>query len=415
MTGPPVPSNETSRLHELHSASLVTTAADPDFSAFTELAAHLCSTPMSFISLVDAEQVWLRSPIGVDVSHVARKSSFCGYVVADGHVLEVEDASRDPRFAHTPLVTGPPHLRFYLGIPLSSANGIHWGALCVADHVPRRLTADQLRAMQHLATAAVTQILLHKSALQRQKLHDALNRSNDDLTTFIRAASHDLKGPLRSIMIMSEALRRGSAQTDEEKQELLEAIHGAATRGHRLIADLLQHTNVHLVHQDVEVDLERVLVEVREELAALCQQHQALVETQGLPRVHGNPAVWHVILKTLVENGIKYTPLDRRAQVQVDADLVDDKLELRVHDQGCGIEPKYVDRIFKPLERLHAGDIPGSGIGLATVKRLVTELGGTIEVSARQPFGSTFCVVVPCTVPADDPTENHQLPDFLRS
>ena len=392
---PSPPANEAIRLHELRNTGLLDTPPDPNFDSLTELAAHVCGTPMSFISLVDDERVWLKSVYGVSLTEVPRNASFCTHVVSNGQPLQVEDATLDPRFAQTPLVLEAPKLRFYTGVPLSAANGIHFGALCVIDQMPRVLSEPQCRALSQVASAVVSQIQLQKSTILRQKLHAALNRSNDDLTTFIRAASHDLKGPLRSIMIMSEALLQGSAKTEEERAELIATIHGAASRGHRLVADLLQHTNVHLVDHQIDVDLNHVVDEVVTETADLIAERQALVAADPLPIIRGNPTVWQVILKNLIENAIKYTPSDRHPEVRITGQIDSQRLRLCVHDRACGIDAQYVDRIFKPLERLHASEISGSGIGLATVKRLVSQLQGDITVQARRPVGSTFTVDVP--------------------
>jgi signal transduction histidine kinase len=123
------------------------TAADTDIDALTRLAAHLCQAPVAAVSLVDAERQWFLSRLGIAAPETPRGVSFCTHAIEGDGIFEVADATRDARFAGTPLVVGEPHVVFYAGAPLVTPAGHAIGALCVIDHAPRTLTADQREAL----------------------------------------------------------------------------------------------------------------------------------------------------------------------------------------------------------------------------------------------------------------------------
>ncbi len=133
------------------------------FDDLTRLAAAICESPISLISLVDQDRQWFLSRVGLDVPQTPRDISFCAHAINQNDVFVVEDASLDPRFATNPLVTSEPRIRFYAGAPLVMANGSSLGTLCVIDHKSRHLTGMQLEALKTLRAAVVTQLELRRA------------------------------------------------------------------------------------------------------------------------------------------------------------------------------------------------------------------------------------------------------------
>src|SRR5581483_7792813 len=163
---PPTP-DESRRLAVLHAHQILDTPNEDTFDAFVRVAAAVCGTPISLISLVDLDRVWFKANLGLEgITEIPRDDAFCAHTIQGGTLFEVRDALADPRFAENPFVAGEPHLRFYAGIPLITAEGDALGTICVVDRKPRRLTDQQRAALAALRDAVVEQ-LASRRALMR--------------------------------------------------------------------------------------------------------------------------------------------------------------------------------------------------------------------------------------------------------
>lgn len=146
---------EKHRLHELHGYGVLDTPNEPEFDSIVHKAASICRTPMALISFVDENRQWFKAKVGIEISETPRSISFCTHAIRTGRPTIVEDASRDPRLAMSPLVRGEPHLRFYAGVPLRTASGARLGTLCVLDKKPRRINPDHVCELERLAAMVV--------------------------------------------------------------------------------------------------------------------------------------------------------------------------------------------------------------------------------------------------------------------
>lgn len=159
----PVPSNEAERLRALRLFRVLDSGSEKAFDDLTRLAAAICETPISLISLVDEERQWFKSRVGLDAAETSRDVAFCAHAILQDDVFVVGDASTDPRFAANALVTSSPSIRFYAGAPLVVGDGLSMGTLCVIDTKPRQLTDAQLDALRTLRQAVVTQLELRRA------------------------------------------------------------------------------------------------------------------------------------------------------------------------------------------------------------------------------------------------------------
>jgi two-component system cell cycle sensor histidine kinase/response regulator CckA len=172
---PPRPANESERLAALDRCGILDTAPQPEFDFLVELAADICEAPFAWLSLVDERRQWVKARHGVNFSELPRAMSFCAYTILGEDALVVTDATHDDRFAGAPLVTGEPHVRFYAGAPLLTSDGSALGALCVADHEPRDLSASQRDVLLALAHQAVTLAERGRQSLELETLRQALS------------------------------------------------------------------------------------------------------------------------------------------------------------------------------------------------------------------------------------------------
>lgn len=153
MQSAPKPSDESSRLETLTSLNVLDTPADPVLDGLVRAAARLIGCPVSLVSLVDEKRQWFKARHGTDALETPRELAFCAHAILQTDLFEVRDARLDVRFADNPLVTGEPHIIFYVGVPLS-VEGRLLGTLCVIDHQPRELTPEQRDLLQDLARSA---------------------------------------------------------------------------------------------------------------------------------------------------------------------------------------------------------------------------------------------------------------------
>lgn len=159
----PVPRNENDRLRTLRAYKILDTKPEERFDELTQLAALICDVPISLITLVDADRQWFKSRVGLALSETPRAHAFCTHAIMQPELFEVPDAALDERFAENVLVTGDPHIRFYAGAPLATADGHLLGTMCVLDREPRHLTEEQRRALAILGRQVIANMELRSN------------------------------------------------------------------------------------------------------------------------------------------------------------------------------------------------------------------------------------------------------------
>ncbi|MCB1806613.1 MAG: EAL domain-containing protein [Candidatus Competibacteraceae bacterium] len=152
LSTPPLPDFESQRLEELYALHLLDTQAEERFDRYTQMAADAFAVPVALISLIDRHRQWFKSSHGLKIAETPRDISFCAHTLIEKEILTVADTALDPRFAHNPLVTGEPHIRFYAGAVLRGPTGQPVGTLCLIDYRPRELTTWERRLLVTLAS-----------------------------------------------------------------------------------------------------------------------------------------------------------------------------------------------------------------------------------------------------------------------
>ncbi|MFZ2492664.1 MAG: PAS domain S-box protein, partial [Thermoanaerobaculia bacterium] len=193
MPAAPLPPDEGERLADLQAYDILDTPPEKEFDDLTRLASVILGTPIALISLVDSNRQWFKSCVGLEATEMSRDVAFCAYGVLADEPLIVEDATRDPRFSDNPLVTGPPHIRFYAGAPLISPRGRRVGTLCVVDMKPRTVSPEQVLALRRLAGAVVGRLELRQKVERLQRANEARERAE----TLLRDAASISRSSLR--------------------------------------------------------------------------------------------------------------------------------------------------------------------------------------------------------------------------
>ncbi|MEU8070345.1 MULTISPECIES: ATP-binding protein [unclassified Micromonospora] len=233
---------------------------------------------------------------------------------------------------------------------------------------------------------------------QLQKQAEELTRSNRDLEQFAYVASHDLQEPLRKVASFCQLLqRRYAGQLDERADQYIAFAVDGAQRMQRLINDLLAFSRIgRLTTGFTEVDLNKVMGDVAGQTEAALQYADADLTWGEMPTIRGEEPLLTNLLVNLVSNSVKFRRPDVPPKVHVSARLVDDEWEISCRDNGIGIEPEFADKIFVIFQRLHSKDAyPGTGIGLAIVKKIVEYHGGRVWVDTDAGEGTTIRFTLP--------------------
>lgn len=227
-----------------------------------------------------------------------------------------------------------------------------------------------------------------------QRLNARLEAANKELETFSYSVSHDLRAPLRHVRgFVGLLAKRCSAGLDAQGKEYLELIQQATDKMGRLIDDLLSFSRT--AHAELnleEVDVGKLVTEVRREMEAetagrYIEWHQGL-----LPVLRADPGLLRQVFVNLISNAVKYTRLKERAVIEIgtaDGGGGDDVMFVR--DNGSGFDMSQAHRLFGVFQRLHRDDeFEGTGIGLATVQRIINRHGGRIWADGAVNRGATF-------------------------
>lgn len=227
---------------------------------------------------------------------------------------------------------------------------------------------------------------------------DELKRSNQELEDFATVAAHDLQEPLRKITVFGERLSQHCATAmDERGHDYLERMQDAARRMSGLINGLLEYSRVTRKGRDFErTDLNEVVAGVLADLESRIEEAHAEVLVETLPLVLADRLQMRQLFQNLFSNALKFRRPQEAHRLTVAVLRAGAGWEIRVGDNGIGFEERFLDRIFKPFQRLHArGDYEGHGMGLAVCDKIVRRHGWRIAAHSRLGQGSEFIVTIP--------------------
>jgi PAS domain S-box-containing protein len=252
------------------------------------------------------------------------------------------------------------------------------------------------QAQRHLSEA---NLLLERRVQERT---GQLAEANIELRAFAHTVAHDLRAPLRNVEAYSDALLEDETpRLSEQGRGFLVRIGEAARRMDGLITDLLTYSQLSRLELHLQtVDLERVARLALADLETQIARSQAQIELASpLPQVHGNEAMLVQIFENLVGNAIKFVAPGVTPVVRIHGHAEGEVAHVWIADNGIGIPAQQRDRVFGVFERLHGEEAyPGTGIGLAIVKKGVERLGGEVRVEAVSP-GTTFRLSLPLAQP----------------
>jgi K+-sensing histidine kinase KdpD len=283
---------------------------------------------------------------------------------------------------------------------------VAWGAIVASFGTVRRRAEDNLRQTRDKLEAELEYRRQREDEIRTlnqelAKRAAELEVTNKELESFTYSVSHDLRAPLRHMAGYSELLQRqASSLLDEKSQRFIRTILDSAKRMGDLIDDLLAFSRLGRAEtQKAEVDLAELVREVVAEIGQDTKGRDIVWKIGALPVCHGDRSMLRLVIVNLVSNAVKFTHIRSPAEIEIGCvDCNSKEVEVFVKDNGAGFDMQYVNKLFGVFQRLHLPEqFEGTGIGLATVQRIIHRHGGKVRGEGLADQGATFYFSLPKT------------------
>ena len=397
MIFPTIPYNEKERQAEVNKYKFLNDLSQESYDNITTLLATICEVPIALISIIDNNRNTFKSNYGLQLEENTRDLSFCGHTInASNDIMIINDSRLDNRFYDNPFVLNGLAV-FYAGVSLVTKDGFKIGTLCVFDNKPRKLNDNQILSLKILAKQTI--ILFQKEFQNKSlnKLQLNLKDRNSDLEKFAAVVSHDLKSPLANIISLTNLLENENKnKLNEESLQYLKYLKSSSFSLRNYIDGILDFYKSEslTINKNESINLKELIEEIKIMLqvdANIEFLYQLENET-----VMCNKAALQQILLNLISNGLRYNNKEHR-KLTITFFESEFYLNFKIADNGNGILPENYDKVFELFHILTSEDRDeekGSGIGLASVKKVVENLGGTITLTSKINVGSEFTFTV---------------------
>ncbi|MEQ4564581.1 GAF domain-containing sensor histidine kinase [Paenarthrobacter sp. CAP02] len=358
------------------------------------LATELCGAPFGVVNIISAEYQHQIGAWGVDPGVCSREDSMCAKVFLSRERTVVADASKDPRFADNPFVTGEiGKVRFYASVPLQTESGFVPGTLCVFSDKTKELRPEQVGMLEVLAKQVVELLELQHRTVQLDRTYSELKDSNAKLAGFAGRVSHDLRIPLTTILGYVELVEDDpDVEPNSTAARYLDRIGASGRRMLGMLEDVLSYSRVGGGIQPEQISLREVTEEVIGDLGV---EHAGIVEVEDIS-LRADRGQLRILLQNLVSNAMNYSSPERELRIRISGVSNYHGTTVFVADNGKGIAPEDRAKVLEPLVRLRRnGDGPGSGLGLATCSNIAKAHGGDLNLAETPGGGTTVAVSFP--------------------
>jgi len=376
-----IPINEAKRLDKLRSLNILDTLEEEAYDDLTFLAAQICQTPISLVSLVDDSRQWFKSHHGLEARETPREQAFCGHAINQDHVLIVENAALDYRFKDNPLVTGPPKIKFYAGAPLILEDNIRVGTLCVIDTQSRVLTEEQIQSLKALSRQAIAQLNL------RLKLKEmrALDKAKDE---FLSVVSHELRTPVTSLYGSLKILEHESNNIAKSVRPMVDIAVRNSEQLLKLVNDILdlatmEAGKLNVVNSTIDLlDVAKNSLELNQAYISKfgCEAELIIPEGEASTLVIGDKQRLLQVATNLISNAAKFS--NRKGKIIVCLKVECGFVEFSVTDFGVGIALEDQEKLFKKFQQFSFDknqQQQGTGLGLNITKHILEAHHSLIE------------------------------------
>ena len=371
---------------------------DSELDEIVELVARTCEAEAAGITILKDDEYQALITHGILPLTCSADDTFCQFTMTTDGVYAIEDARQDPRFADIGWVDGRlAHVRFYASAPIYASAGHMVGRLCVIDSAPKQLSRLQLRSLEMFAFSITK--LIELRLLQRTRaltIQEGRHVADTVVGQLAAELTHDLRVPLAAIVASIEMVEEAlDEHPDPAAEALLERAMRSADRMARMLDQSMRFSARNGQRRRDEVDLGQVARQLLHDSAHLMEETSAAVHLGDLPVVRADADEMYSVLQNLLTNAVKYTRPGVTPEVRIRARPSADGWRVSVIDNGTGIpEERRVD-VFSLFSRATTGSVPGHGIGLATVARLVANHDGRVGIDSVPAGGSEVWFELP--------------------
>ncbi len=388
-----ISSKEKLRRAALAEYAIFNSGEDKDYDQLTYLAAKICQVPVAKISIIGKNKIWYKSVYGVEQDEIPRKNSFCEQSIWAGKEIFSINSKDHPEFYEQAKGVYRCNYQFYAGVPLLNANGHAIAVFSIFDTKIINLDEEQKKSLLALANQCMNLFEARKQKTKLQHVQRKLKQKYKELEKFASLVSHDIKSPLANIISLTELLKdENKEKLDEQSRQYLDFLVESSYSLRNYVDGILKfYRSDHILEKDFEdVHLPTLLKKITD-LYSLEENVQITYPDKGhLKKV--NKAALSQVFMNLISNALKYNNKNQR-KVDITFRTTDSYYCFAVSDNGNGIKKEDIDKIFKLFTTLDAQDRNGnhgSGIGLATVKKHIEQMQGSIDVISEIGEGSTF-------------------------
>ena len=401
-----------------------------------DIASKISGTGMAYISLLDDNFQYILSQHGSELKTIKIEDSICQFAIKGNKLLVIENTRANELTKNLPQVNKENGIVFYAGCPLINKDNIKVGALCVMDTKAKTLTQTQQDVLEILAKQVMVtlenqrgliklikkintnfkpaacadlnclqgelghlhdEVIIQNKLITDQKL--VVENTNKELVNFANMVAHDVRAPLRTINsfigLHDKELQKSSVPY---KKEYLDFIKKAASNLDELTNGLLDYAKSgDESFNNEKLSLSQILETVTFNLTETIESSNAAIV---LPEedfiINGKKLRLIQLFQNLIDNGLKYQDGQEPPYIKIQAKEVENKIRVSIIDNGIGISKDNLRKIFEPFKRLHsAEEYSGSGIGLATCKKIIDNLDSELFVSSELGVGSIFTFDLP--------------------
>jgi len=374
--------------------NITNSTPDKDYDQLTFLTASICKVPVAFLSILDRNRVWLKSGYGINIEEIKSDTIFAQAVLNSRKEIYSLNYSENPDvFEHSKTSGFIKDYKFYSGLPIKNSQGYSIGILNILDTEERSLEKSQIKALQALANQFELLFEFRKQNLKFQQVQNKLKHKYRELEKFTSLVSHDIKSPLANIISLTELLKEENKDKfDEETNQYLNYLVESSYSLRNYVDGILSfYRSDHILETDYEnVDLNKILKGIAQ-LYEVSDDIEIIYPKIAMLRNVNKVALTQVFLN-LISNGLKYNKKKIR-KIEIRFKETEKFYQFEVIDNGEGFfaeDSSKIFELFKTLDTTDRDGNPGSGIGLATVKKLVESMGGEIKAESTPGIGSNF-------------------------